>query len=115
VPIRRGYGPRPHHGDHFPHRPGFSVGGSYTHFETIHMDGTHFLRRGSRLTQPSGDVQRIVKTSFGRMVRCWIPKIFLTNPSTEPSTFFTSDVGDGRRLRGHVAHGFWLFTTHDRK
>jgi hypothetical protein len=23
-----GYGPRPHHGDHFPRRPGFSVGGS---------------------------------------------------------------------------------------
>jgi hypothetical protein len=21
------------------------------------------------------------------MVKCWIPKIYLTNPSTEPSTF----------------------------
>jgi hypothetical protein len=28
-----------------------------------------------------------VKTSSGRMVKCWIPKIYLTNPSTEPSTF----------------------------
>jgi hypothetical protein len=28
-----------------------------------------------------------MKTSFGRMVKCWIPKIYLTNPSTEPSTF----------------------------
>jgi hypothetical protein len=28
-----------------------------------------------------------VKTSSGHMVKCWIPKIFLTNPSTEPSTF----------------------------
>jgi hypothetical protein len=27
-----------------------------------------------------------VKTSSGRMVKCWIPKIYLTNPSTEPST-----------------------------
>jgi hypothetical protein len=27
-----------------------------------------------------------VKTSFGRMVKSWIPKIYLTNPSTEPST-----------------------------
>jgi hypothetical protein len=36
---------------------------------------------------PSGEVQRTVKTSSGRMVKCWIPKIYLTNPSTEPSTF----------------------------
>jgi hypothetical protein len=36
---------------------------------------------------PSGEVQRIVKTSSGRMVKCWIPKIYLTNPSTESSTF----------------------------
>jgi hypothetical protein len=28
-----------------------------------------------------------VKTSSGHMVKCWIPKIYLTNPSTEPSTF----------------------------
>jgi hypothetical protein len=32
-------------------------------------------------------VQRTVKTSSGHMVTCWIPKIYLTNPSTEPSTF----------------------------
>jgi hypothetical protein len=31
-------------------------------------------------------MQRTVKTSYGRMVKCWIPKIYLTNPSTEPST-----------------------------
>jgi hypothetical protein len=35
----------------------------------------------------NSDVQKIVKTSSGRMVRCWIPKIYLTNPRTEPSTF----------------------------
>jgi hypothetical protein len=29
-----------------------------------------------------------VKTSSGRMVMCWIPKIYLTNPITEPSTSF---------------------------
>jgi hypothetical protein len=29
----------------------------------------------------------IVKTSSGHMVKCWIPKIFFTNPSTEPSKF----------------------------
>jgi hypothetical protein len=27
-----------------------------------------------------------VKTSSGRMVKCWISKIYLTNPSTESST-----------------------------
>jgi uncharacterized membrane protein len=42
---------------------------------------------GSCPTRPSGEVQRIMKTSFGRMVTCWISKIYLTNPSTEPSTF----------------------------
>jgi hypothetical protein len=28
-----------------------------------------------------------MKTSSSRMVKCWIPKIYLTNTSTEPSTF----------------------------
>jgi hypothetical protein len=31
-------------------------------------------------------VHRTMKTSSGRMVKCWIPKIYLTNHSTEPST-----------------------------
>jgi hypothetical protein len=85
-PRRFGYGPRPHRGDRFPHRPGFPAGGSFPHFEPRHLDGPRFLRCGSRPTQPSGEVQRIAKTSFGRMVKCWIPKIYLTDPSTEPST-----------------------------
>jgi hypothetical protein len=65
--------------------PGFSAGGSYTHFEPRHLDGPCFPRRGSRPTRLSGVVQRTVKTSSGRLV--WIPKIFLTNHNTEPSTF----------------------------
>jgi hypothetical protein len=28
---------------------------------------------------------------------------------------FSSYVGDGRRLGGHVAHEFWFLTTHDQK
>jgi hypothetical protein len=79
------------------------------------LDGSRFPRRGSRPTRSSGEVQRTVKTSPGHMVKCWIPKIYLTNPSTEPSTFFSSYVGDGQRLGGHVTHGFWLFMTHDWK
>jgi hypothetical protein len=70
------------------------------------VDSPHFFHRGSHPTRLSGEVQRTVKTSSGRMVKCCIPKIYLTNPSTEPSTFFSSSVGDGRSLGGHVAHGF---------
>jgi hypothetical protein len=59
---------------------------SYTHFEPRHLDGPCFPCRGSRPTRPNGDVKRNVKTSSNRMVKCWIPKIYLTNPSTELST-----------------------------
>jgi hypothetical protein len=85
-PRRFGYGPRPYRGDRFPRRPDFPAGGSFPHFESRHLDGPRFPHRGSRLTRPSGEVQRTVKTSSSRMVKCWIPKIYLTNPSTEPST-----------------------------
>jgi hypothetical protein len=80
------YGPHPHRGDRFLRRPDFSAGGSFPHFEPRHLDGPHFLRHGLRPTRPSGEVQRTMKTSSGHMVKCWIPKIYLTNPSTEPST-----------------------------
>jgi hypothetical protein len=85
-PRRFGYGPRPHRGDRLPRRPDFSTGGSFHHFESRHLDGPRFPHRGLRPTRPSGEVQRTVKTSSGRMVKCWIPKIYLTNLSTEPST-----------------------------
>jgi hypothetical protein len=86
VPRRFGYGPCPHCGDCFPHGHGFPPGGSYTHFEPRHLDGPHFPHRGSRPTGSNGEVQKIVKTSSGGIVKCWIPKIYLTYPSTEPST-----------------------------
>jgi hypothetical protein len=82
-----GYGPRPHRGDRFPRKPSFPTGGSFPHFVPRYLDGPRFPRRGSRPTRPSGEVQRIVKTSSSRMVKCWILKIYLTNPSTESSTF----------------------------
>jgi hypothetical protein len=85
-PRRFGYGPRSHRGDRLPRRPGFPTGGTFPHFESKHLDGPRFTHRGSRPTRPSGEVQRTVKTSSGRMVKCWIPKIYLTNSSTEPST-----------------------------
>jgi hypothetical protein len=85
-PRRFCYGPRPHCGDHFPCSPVFPAGGSHTYFEPKHFNGPHFPHSGSRPTRPNGEVQMTVKTSSGRMVKCWIPKIYLTNPSTEPST-----------------------------
>jgi hypothetical protein len=85
-PRRFGYGSRPHHGDRFPRMPVFHAGGSHTHFEPRHLNGPHFSRHGSRPTRLNDEVQRIVKTSLSRMVKCWIPKIYLTNPNTEPST-----------------------------
>jgi hypothetical protein len=69
-PRRFGYGPRPHRGDRFPCRPGFPTGGSFPHFESRHLDGPRFPHRDSRPTRPSGEVQRTVKTSSSRMVKC---------------------------------------------
>jgi hypothetical protein len=87
VPRCFGYGPRPHRGDRFPCRPNFPGGGVHTRFEPRHLNGPHFSHHGSRPTHSNGDVQKIVKTSSGCMVKCWITKIYLTNPSTEPLTF----------------------------
>jgi hypothetical protein len=86
-PRRFGYGPRPHCGNRFLCRPDFLTEGSFPHFELRHLDGPRFPCRGLCPTRPSGEVRRTVKTSSCRMVKCWIPKIYLTNPSTEPSTF----------------------------
>jgi hypothetical protein len=70
VPRRFGYGPRPHRGDRFPCRLDFPAGGSYTHFEPRHLDDPCFPRRGTHLTSSNGEVQRTVKTSSCRMVKC---------------------------------------------
>jgi hypothetical protein len=69
-PRRFGYDPRPHRGDRFPRRPDFLAGGSFPHFESRHLDGPRFPRHGSRPTRPSGEMQRTVTTSSGRMVKC---------------------------------------------
>jgi hypothetical protein len=86
VPRHFGYGARTHHGDRFSYRPKFPDGGSYFQFEPRNMDGPRYPHRGSRPTSSKTDVQKTVKTLSGRKVQCWIPKIYLTNPSTEPST-----------------------------
>jgi hypothetical protein len=81
VTRRFGYDPRPHRGDRVPHRPVFPTGGFHTHFETRHLDGPRLPRHAPSPTCSIGDVQKIVKTSSCRMVKCWIPKIYLTNPA----------------------------------
>jgi hypothetical protein len=70
VPRYFGYGPRPHRGDRFPRRPVFPTGGAHTHFELRHLDDPRFSRRGSRPTQSNGELERIMKTSSDRMVKC---------------------------------------------
>jgi uncharacterized protein YlaI len=79
-PRHFGYVPHPHRDDHFPRRPGFPAGGSYTHFELRHLDDPRFFHRGSHPTRLNGEMQRTVKASSGHMVKCWISKIYLTNP-----------------------------------
>jgi hypothetical protein len=78
VPRHFGYGPHLRRGDHFPCSPIFHAGGSYTHFEPRHLDGPRFPRHGSCPIGPSGEVQMTVN---GSMVKCWISKIYLTNPA----------------------------------
>jgi hypothetical protein len=88
VPRRFGYGSRfLHRGDRPLRRQGFSAGAFHTRLEPRHLNSPHFSRCGSHPTRSSGEVQRTVKTSSGRMIKCWIPKIYLTNPSTKSSTF----------------------------
>jgi hypothetical protein len=70
MPRHFGYGPRPHCGYHFSCRPGFPAGGAHTHFESRHLDGPHFPHYGSCPTRPNGELEWIVKTSSGRMVKC---------------------------------------------
>jgi hypothetical protein len=84
---RFGVDPHSHHGGRSPRRHSFPAGDVYSHFELSRLDGSRFPHYGSCLTRSNGEVQKIVKTSSSRMVKCWIPKIFLTNPSTESSTF----------------------------
>jgi hypothetical protein len=73
-------------GDRTPRKHGFPIVGSYTHFEPRHLDSPHFPRRGSHSTGSKGEVQKTMKTSSSRMVKCRIPKIYLTNTNTETST-----------------------------
>jgi hypothetical protein len=86
MPRHFGHDPCPHRSDYFSRWSIFPTGWFHTHFEPRHLDGLHFPHHDSYPTRPNGEVQITMKTSSGRMVKCWIPKIYLTNSSTEPST-----------------------------
>jgi hypothetical protein len=90
--VRRCFGvnPRSHRGVRPPRRHVFSARGVYSHLELGRFDDPRFPCRGSRPTPSNAKVQRIVKTSSRHMIKCWISKIFLTNPSTEPSILYHS-------------------------
>jgi hypothetical protein len=90
VPRHFSYSQRPDSGDRNPRRPGFPAGGLHTRFEPRHLDGPRFPHRSSCPTRSNGDVQKIMKTSSGCMIKCWITKIYLTNPNAEPSTLSRS-------------------------
>jgi hypothetical protein len=81
VPGCFGVDPHSHHGIHPLCRHGFPARDFYSHFEPSRFDGSRFPHRGSHPTHSNCEVQRIVKTSSDRMVKCWIPRIFLTNPT----------------------------------
>jgi hypothetical protein len=87
VPECFGVDPCSHYSVRSPCRHGFFARGAYSHFESSRFDGPRFSHRDSHPTRSNGVVQRVVKTSSDRIVKCWILKIFLTNLSTEPSTF----------------------------
>jgi hypothetical protein len=90
VPRQFGYRPCPHRGDRLPHRHDSPARGAYSHLEPSRFDGLRFPHCGSRLTLSNCEVHKVVLTSSSHMVKCGIPKIFLTNPSTEPLTFSRS-------------------------
>jgi hypothetical protein len=73
-----------------PCRHGSPARGVYSHFEPSRFDGLRFSRRGSRPIHANCEVHKTVVTYLGRMVKCWIPNIFLTNPSRESLTFSRS-------------------------
>ena len=77
VSQRFGSDPRSlHRDDRYPRRHRYSSDGFYPRSESRRLD----------------EVQTTVLTSLGRMVRCWIPKVYLTNPSTKPSASLSCDM-----------------------
>jgi hypothetical protein len=69
VPRRFGYDPCPHRGDYLSCMPNFPAGGFYTYSEHIHLDDSCFLHCDSCPTGSKTELQKIMKTSSGCMVK----------------------------------------------
>jgi hypothetical protein len=70
VPRRIGVDPHSQRGVHPLRRHGFPATCVYSQFELSRFDGRCFPHCGSHPTRSNGEVQRIVKTSLGHMVKC---------------------------------------------
>jgi hypothetical protein len=70
VPGRFDVDTHSHCGVRPPRRCDFLTRGVYSHFKSSRFDGPHFPHRGSRPTRSNGELQRVVKTSSGRIVKC---------------------------------------------
>ena len=93
VSQRFGSDPRSlHRGDRYPHRHRYPSDGFYPRSELRHFDGLRFPHHGSRFPRLSDKVQTTMLISSDRMVKCWIPKVYLTNPSTRPSISLSRDM-----------------------
>jgi hypothetical protein len=88
MPGSFGVDPRSHRGVPPPRRHSFPARGVYSKFEPVALTvhAFHNVVHVS-LAQMVREVQRIVKTLSGHMVKCLITNIFLTNPNTKSSTF----------------------------
>jgi hypothetical protein len=69
VPRHFDVNPHSHRDVRPPRRHGFPAKCVYSYFEPNRFDGPHFPRHGSYPTRSNGEVQRIVKTSLGRMIK----------------------------------------------
>jgi hypothetical protein len=70
MPGRFGVDPCSHRGVRPSRMHGFPARGVYSHFEPSCFHSPCFLHRGSCPTRSNGEVQRIVKTSSGCMIKC---------------------------------------------
>jgi hypothetical protein len=66
----------------------YGFGSRVRGFESQRFNGPRFPHRGTRPQRVGVELPTV--SASGRMTQYWIPRRFLTNPSTEPSTFYSS-------------------------
>ena len=81
-----------HHGDQYMCRHRYPSDGFYSHHEPRCFDRPCLPHCGSCSPRSSDDVHVATLTSSCCMVKCWIPKVYLTNPTTKPSISLSCDM-----------------------